>query len=288
METTEAPKARSDGSRRGGLSRLYDYVSSSYDEADRIVRPKQRVALDQIRAHCAVPGTGLRVLDLGTGDAAFLALLHEAFPEARLTGLDLSPGMLARGRERVEFEGVVSDIAHAGRALPGRRFELVVAHFVLAYVGLDGLFAPARALVAPGGFLSVVSTTNESAETLRRQIDALENSLNPFKRIVAGAARRGIARSRTPRNLEEVDAAGERHGFRRVERGRIEIPIELADADEAFRFGVQSGMCANALDVPGVPVPVALAGARAALRCFDYPYRGTLVIEVVLMQRDPA
>jgi len=288
MATTDASRERADENRRAGLSRLYDYVSSSYDEADRIVRPKQQVALEQIRAHFSGTGAAMRALDLGTGDAAFLALLHETFPEARLTGLDLSPGMLARGRERVAFEGVVSDIANAGQALAGRRFDLVLAHFVLAYVGLDGLFAPARALVQLGGFLSIASTTNESAETLRQQIDALERSLNPFKRIVAGAAKRGIARSRTPQNLAEIDAAGERHGFRRVERGRIEIPIDLADADEAFRFGVQSGMCANALDVPGVPVPVALAGARAALRCFDYPYRGTLVVEVVLMRRDPA
>lgn len=68
------------------------------------------------------------VLDLGAGTGLLSALLHEHFPKARLTLIDISDEMLARARDR--FAGVdgvrIAASDYSGEALPGR-FDAIVS-----------------------------------------------------------------------------------------------------------------------------------------------------------------
>jgi tRNA (cmo5U34)-methyltransferase len=53
-----------------------------------------------------------RFVDLGTGDGRLLALVLAARPDARATGLDMSPPMLAAARERFAGDARVEIIDH--------------------------------------------------------------------------------------------------------------------------------------------------------------------------------
>ncbi len=105
-------------------------------------------------------GRWLRVLDAGCGTGLAAPLLR---PIAnRLSGVDLSPGMLARARERRLYDALIAgDLVGAMRRRP-RRFDLVFAADVFIYVGeLAGPFRAAhRALVARG----LLAFTAETAD----------------------------------------------------------------------------------------------------------------------------
>jgi SAM-dependent methyltransferase len=70
---------------------------------------------------------GGELLDLGCGSGRFLTHLAERRPDVAITGLDLSPAMIERGRENVKAAGlegrvrlIVGDMTAFSRLAPGR------------------------------------------------------------------------------------------------------------------------------------------------------------------------
>jgi malonyl-CoA O-methyltransferase len=109
---------------------------------------------------------GLGLLDVGCGTGRHAVRL--ALAGARVTGLDFSPGMLAKARakagaERVEFREI-----DVGAPLPFEdgRFERVLACLVLDHVfDLAAFFSELRRVCRPGGF--VVASVMHPALLLR-------------------------------------------------------------------------------------------------------------------------
>jgi SAM-dependent methyltransferase len=97
---------------------------------------------------------GLEVLDLGCGDGDLT--LHLAAGGARVTGLDLSPGMIEVARQRVErfqpdadarfVTGVAEQTAFADES-----FDLIVGKWVLHHLDLLPAIEEIRRLLRPGG-----------------------------------------------------------------------------------------------------------------------------------------
>lgn len=97
-----------------------------------------------------------RALDLGCGAGDLLVRLAPRC--AVLTGIDLSPGMVARARARTaalaNVEIRVADFMDA--ELPAGAFDLVISVATFHHLPLAPALARAAALVAPGGRLAVV------------------------------------------------------------------------------------------------------------------------------------
>jgi trans-aconitate 2-methyltransferase len=148
------------------MSRTADWHARQYtkfeDERTRAVR-------DLVSA---VPKDRVRVaIDIGCGPANSTEVLVQAFPEARVTGLDNSPDMLQAARERlpgVRFEQ--ADITTWADAGP---FDLILANAVLQWVpGHEELLPSLVGKLSPGGHLAVQMPDNleEPAHTLMRQV----------------------------------------------------------------------------------------------------------------------
>lgn len=110
---------------------------------------------------------GPRVLELGVGTGKNFAYYP---PEARVTGIDLSPRMLERARERAA-DAVAVDLQVAdAQALPfpDASFDTVVATFVFCSVPdpLQGLREAYRVLV-PGGKLVLLEHVLSRRPVLR-------------------------------------------------------------------------------------------------------------------------
>ena len=102
------------------------------------------------------------VLDLGCGTGLMGAQLRDR--AGRLTGVDLSPGMLDKARRKRIYDRLFEgDIAAYD---PGEtRFDLVTAADVLIYVGDPRrLVAVVAALLAPGGLFAFSIETHTGAE----------------------------------------------------------------------------------------------------------------------------
>lgn len=112
----------------------------------------------------AVPGRRFAsALDLGCGTGLMGAVLRPL--AARLTGLDLSPRMLARAREKGLYDTLLAgDLAALLPAEAGRH-DLVAAADVLPYLGaLPPLLAAIAAALRPGGlFLATLERADDAA-----------------------------------------------------------------------------------------------------------------------------
>ena len=97
-------------------------------------------------------GAGMDVLDLGCGTGLCGPLLR---PMAKtLVGVDLSPGMIDKARERGVYDRLeVGDLIETLRRSP-RAYDLLVAADVFVYLGdLAPTFEAAAAALRPGGLL---------------------------------------------------------------------------------------------------------------------------------------
>lgn len=98
----------------------------------------------------------MRVLDLGAGTGLLSMFIADAFPNARLTLVDVSDAMLVQARQRFELlkrpvEAVVGDY---GTSLPGTGWDAIVSALSIHHLTHDAkrvLFTRVASALVPGG-----------------------------------------------------------------------------------------------------------------------------------------
>jgi ubiquinone/menaquinone biosynthesis C-methylase UbiE len=131
---------------QGRASRFYDVM------ARRLLRPAYRRFAQDVAAAAPDGGT---VLDVGTGPGVLLVEIARLRPDLRLTGVDLSPDMVAAAERNLEeFNGRASarrgDVADL--PFPDDSFDLVVSSLSLHHWDDPRAAGPELARVLrPGG-----------------------------------------------------------------------------------------------------------------------------------------
>ncbi|MEV7726823.1 trans-aconitate 2-methyltransferase [Streptomyces sp. NPDC087917] len=134
---------------------------------------RTRPFLDLLNRISELPTRPARIADLGCGPGNVTALLAERWPDARITGYDLSPEMLHRAAE--EYAGPTSgggslDFAHGDLAswLPEETYDLIVSNAALQWVpSHPGSFAPWINGLRPGGTFAFQIPGNFTAPSHR-------------------------------------------------------------------------------------------------------------------------
>jgi trans-aconitate 2-methyltransferase len=130
---------------------------------------RTRSALDLL-AHAPVDDPG-SVIDLGCGPGNSTELLLYRFPNAEVTGLDLSPDMIAKARERLpEVAFIQGDITGW---TPEMAPDLIFSNATLQWLPRhDVLFPRLAGLLSPGGVLAIQMPDNldEPAQALMREV----------------------------------------------------------------------------------------------------------------------
>lgn len=131
----------------------YDLWSSNYD-----VYPNPTVAMDERHFPAQWKDlAGRRVLDVGCGTGRHT--LKIAAQGNRVTGIDLSPGMLALAREKLkiyEDSRLVEGDFLSADVLENQSFDALVAALVLEHMrDLPKFFAAARRVLGPDGNLHI-------------------------------------------------------------------------------------------------------------------------------------
>ncbi|WP_298370042.1 methyltransferase domain-containing protein [Azospirillum sp.] len=135
------------------VRQTFDLFAAEFDSklAELGYRAPELLA-EAVAASGPPPNGDLAVLDAGCGTGLCAAALR---PYARrLSGVDLSGGMLAQARARALYDALDEEELVAYLTARPAAFDLIVAADVLCYFGeLSGAFAAARAALRPGGRL---------------------------------------------------------------------------------------------------------------------------------------
>ena len=131
-----------------------------------------RPALDLL---ARVPASAPRaVVDLGCGAGNLMPLLRQRWPQARLTGVDGSPQMLAKAR--ADHPGIEFIQADVGAWRPAQPADVLYSNATLHWLGQhDSLFPDLLEAVAPGGWLAVQMPRNFGAPSHTAVRHTIEN-----------------------------------------------------------------------------------------------------------------
>ncbi|HAS50728.1 MAG TPA: class I SAM-dependent methyltransferase [Gammaproteobacteria bacterium] len=140
------------------LTRYYRWHARLYD-ATRWSFLFGRTALIRATAQWSEPPRS--ILDIGCGTGDNLLRLARQFPDAAVTGLDLSADMLARARRKLDRRQIRATLLHQRyeRPLSGEPiFDLIVFSYCLSMINPGWRQALEAALqdLRPGGRLAVV------------------------------------------------------------------------------------------------------------------------------------
>jgi ubiquinone/menaquinone biosynthesis C-methylase UbiE len=209
-------------------------------EQERLVEQAEHWRHRLIRdgTHLA-PGT--RLLEVGCGVGAVLAVLGQEFPGISLVGVDIEPKQLEFARGHLQRAGVEATLVEADAlALPfsDESFDHVWMMWFLEHIpDPTAVLREARRVIAPGGAITAIEVDYSTcrAEPSTPAIDAL------IRAMVQGMAASGWsdAGTRLPEWLREA-------GFRDVDEG--ERPYWWQGEDLAGQARYAADVLESALD----------------------------------------
>jgi len=148
----------------------YDRLSRWYDLLAGSEQPLVHLGVESLAVQ---PGESILEIGPGTGHA-LLALARAAGPAGRVTGVDLSPGMLRRAKRRLERAGlgrqvrlVCADAAHL--PLPPSTFDAAFVSFTLELfdeADVPLVLGECHRVLRPAGRICVVSLADEGGSRL--------------------------------------------------------------------------------------------------------------------------
>ena len=141
---------------------MFDNISPAYDFMNRamtlgIDRLWRRKAVAMIKKH-----SPREILDVATGTGDLAILLARELPEATVTGVDLSDGMIACGRHKIQRAGLTDRVSLTpadclNLPMENESFDCVtVAYGVRNFADLRRGYAEMARVLRPGGILCVI------------------------------------------------------------------------------------------------------------------------------------
>jgi ubiquinone/menaquinone biosynthesis C-methylase UbiE len=215
------------------------------------------------------PGT--RLLEVGCGVGAVLAVIGQEFPGVRLTGLDIEPKQLEFARGHLERSRVEATLVQADAlALPfeDESFDHVWMMWFLEHIAdPPAALREARRVLVAGGVITAIEVdySTARADPSTPAIEAL------VRAMVQGMADSGWsdAGTRLPAWLHEA-------GFRKIDEG--ERPFWWQGEDLASQASYAADVVESALDalarLPGVAEEELRAGLEDLRKLSDQPGTG--------------
>lgn len=270
------------------LKATCDEIASHYATADRFgsLTQSHRAAIAQIRREHLGIKPHYKVLDFGVGNGAFLEHLHEFMPEADFTGIDISPKMLACAHKVISFTAIEANATEASHYLPHHSQDLVLAHFINAYIPLDRLFSEANLLTRANGYFSLITTTYESFPVAQQNLANFIAKGSLLSTVIGHYYKALIKNTTVSSGLDDLLNVFLQHQFDIVRRERLYIPITINNIDELIQFGIEGTWFLNTLTMRMLPKNFLLKRLKRLFsEIFIFPYQDTHIIDIILAKK---
>ncbi len=165
---------------------MFDKIAPYYDGTNRILS----LGLDQYWRRKAVtrlsPSAGGEYLDLGCGTGDIALEILRAQPDCRVTGIDLSEGMLELGRKKVRDAGLDAAITLVkadalALEFPDDSFDAAITSFCLRNItDRTRALEEIRRVVRPGGSLVILELTEPCGPLMRPLFRVYTNVVFPL------------------------------------------------------------------------------------------------------------
>jgi len=176
------------------IARDFGAASVTYESASRLQRLMGQIMLDRLSALLS-GREPVAILDLGCGTGHFTRRLAECFPGARITGADLSPGMISQAR-KID-DGTVTWVVADAERLPfaAASFDLVFSNLMIQWCRDPGrVLGECRRVLAAGGLLQCSTLLDGSLRELAAAWAAADpeySHVNRFEPLASMAGRVG-------------------------------------------------------------------------------------------------
>lgn len=270
------------------LKAMYNDIAGHYATANRFgsISESHKCAIAQIKnAHLGLR-PHYKVLDLGVGNGAFLQKLKKHMPLADFTGIDVSKERLKRAHEVLPLTTIETSATEASHFLPHHSQDLVLAHFINAFIPIRTLFNQAALLTRASGHFSIITTTYDSFPVAQQQLANFIAEESLLSSIVGHYYKAIVKNTTVAASEEELMHAFDEHKFSVLEHQRLHIPITLNNIDELALFGIEGTWFLNSLSIRMLPKTFLIQRLKRLFsKIFTFPYQDTHIIDVVLAKK---
>ncbi len=271
------------------LKAMYNnIIAGNYDAANQFgsISKSHDIAISQIENERLNNSTIHNVTDLGVGDAAFLEKLQNYIPTADFIGIDISDKMLINAKQKLKLKTIEASAASASLHIQHNSQDLVIAHFINAYVPINQLFHEAFVLNKNDKYFSLITTTYESFPVGQQYLTEFIAKNTIFSRIIGHYYQTMTKNTPVASGQEELLSTFEKHHFKILNHQRIHIPITLNNINELAAFGINGTWFLNSLAIRILPKNFLINRLKHVFnKIFKFPYHDTHIIDIILAKK---
>ncbi|MDP3270017.1 MAG: class I SAM-dependent methyltransferase [Legionella sp.] len=270
------------------LKAMYNQIAECHNPANRFgaISQSHAIAIEQMKKFYLGLKPQYKILDLGVGNGAFLQKLHKEMPLAEFTGIDVSSEMLKRAEQALPLKTIEGSAVEADRFLPPHSQDLVLAHFINAYIPISTLFDEARLLTRANGHFSLITTTYDSFPVAQQHLAEFIAQDSILGSVVGHYYKSIVKNTTVAANQDELLLAFKQHQFEVIAHKRLEIPITLNNIDELALFGIEGTWFLNTISIRMLPKYFLIQRLKRLFsKIFTFPYHDTHIIDIVLAKK---
>ena len=203
-------------------------IASNYDcDRFKLLADSYQTVIKQIQNKIA-EDTIKTILDLALGTGTVLLELKKIFPQARLSGIDISEKMIAIAQKKMEIDTFHDDAKNIGKYISPNSIDLILVHFLLAYIEPKIIIEETAKLLKPGSFCSIATSTYQSFPILQRLASQF---LTPEELNIA----------QVPQNPDALISLLNSFNFKIIETNILKKKVKFVNLHEAYTWGMNSG-----------------------------------------------